>query len=156
MLKKTYKGQNYYVPWSWKNSNPTTNSNAATFRDAMKAQTSYVTNQWVIPLQGISEPQMTIIRPRLMSIASVESIERTKTTTSEGKWSVLVKRNNFTRGKHEVTTVLQEMEKHKITETGEIPTNWTKWHEKLKLENDSSTGDLTHSETQAHEPLPAC
>ena len=96
MLKKTYKGQNYYVPWSWKNSDPTTNSNAATFRDAMKAQTSYVTNQWVIPLHGISERQMTIIRPRLMSLASVESIERTKTTTSEGKWSVLVKRTNFT------------------------------------------------------------
>ena len=108
MLKKAYRNKNFYVPWSWKNSDPKKNSHAAAFRDAMTAQSHYMTNLWVVPVHGISEKQMDILQPTILKLTSVSSIEKTKATKTEGKWAVLVKKSNFTIAKREVMTVLEK------------------------------------------------
>jgi hypothetical protein len=87
LLKKTYNGEgkkSIFVAWSFKQ----LQKNA--FRDAMIAQTTYLTKVWVVPIHGISISQMRTIRPLLLAMASVDSVKQTKKTKESGRWNVLV------------------------------------------------------------------
>jgi hypothetical protein len=75
LLKATYKrNKPLFVAWSWKKDQPTM------FRDAMIAQANFLTSCWVVPVYGISEAQMTTLRPLLLANPSVNSVKRTKYT----------------------------------------------------------------------------
>ena len=79
LLKKTYGGRDFYIPWSWKKS-----EYADAFRDAMTAQMAVNTALWVVPIHGINDEQMVQVSQELQKSPTIMSIERTSTTASAG------------------------------------------------------------------------
>jgi hypothetical protein len=97
LLKTTYNNHVNsigFIPWDWKKGKKEAKD---AYRDAMVAQSNYVANCYVVPIHGITEDQMKILRPRLLAAPGIESVEHTKKTVVHGRWDVICKKLYFAK-----------------------------------------------------------
>jgi hypothetical protein len=148
LLKTAYK-ENVnslgFVPWDWKKGKKAAKD---AFRDAMVAQSNYVANCYVVPVHGITEVQMKLLKPRLLAAPAIESVEHTKYTAGHGRWDVICKKIYFSTAKASVLSVLQQLDTLVPSPQTKLPFRWKKWSE-LHLDEESSQGDYKFLTTSA-------
>jgi hypothetical protein len=121
LLKATYKSKKpLFVAWSWKKDQP------MVFCNAMIAQATFLTSCWVVPVHGISETQMTTLRPLLLTNPSVSSIECTKYTNDTGRWDILVDRIHFRAAQVAVHSIFETFKNSTPSAAAKLPTLITK------------------------------
>jgi hypothetical protein len=145
LLKSTYnrEGQkSRYVPWEMKK------HNKEGYRDAMVAQSTYVANCWAVPIHGITEEQMNLLRPLLLAESGIDSVERTKYSSTTGRWDVLCKKLFFRHTQASVRRVLEGLETIVPPPQAKLPFGWKKWSD-LHKDKGSSKGEQSFMTTSA-------
>jgi hypothetical protein len=117
----------------------------------MVAQLTYVANCWVVPVHGITEEQMLLLRPLLEASPGIESVERTKSTQTSSCWDVLCKKASFNNVRVTDRSALENYESD--TPTPDTPTpkekmpfGWKKWSE-IHITDDDSQGEQSFMTT---------
>jgi hypothetical protein len=145
LLKKTYcnEGNPLYVPWNAKS------KDKACFLNAIKAQSSFLQNCWVVPVHGVTESQMNSLLPHFSAVDYIQSVERSRTTVQKGRWEVVTERKNFKQAQAAVRDILNNFDKYVPSDDTKLPPSWTKWSDQMPTDEDSSNGDMSFLTTSA-------
>jgi hypothetical protein len=114
----------------------------------MIAQSTFLVYCWVVPVHGITEEQMLHLRPILEAIAGVDSVERTKSTISSGRWDVLCTKTSFLKVRITVRSALENLDFEPTIVKEKMPFGWKKWSE-IHIPDTDSQGEQSFMTTSA-------
>ena len=66
-----------------------------TYHNAIHCQNTYLVNQWVVPLEGISSDLLFYLAIYMEEIPRVHDIQKHKLTTSEGQYNIITNKKWF-------------------------------------------------------------
>ena len=143
LLKEGFRGNSIYIKYKWRH------TAVDFYRDVMILQTKYLADCMTVPVHGITEKQMIILAPKIISSPACISVERTRATATTGRWNVLSTVASFRAATNHVHEVLSCFDELIPSSIAPIPSAWKKWNEDARTIDASSEGDQSYLTTSA-------
>jgi hypothetical protein len=114
------------------------------YRDAIRAQNSYLSSIRIVPIQGVTEDAMFYIDRNILSTGGVKSILHHRLTSTHGRWSIVVSAGRFETVKKEFRTHLAQWNATALYDNKIIPPQSFP-ETRLSFKNDDSDEALSDS-----------
>ena len=104
LIVKAFAKTPIYVPWSARRTDP------SWYKNCLRAQHKYLRDTWTLQVSGINRAEMFYFENKIIESNLVSSVHAHRDTDSEGRWNLLLHKDNYTRARQVVQDLLADYE----------------------------------------------
>jgi hypothetical protein len=130
-----------FIPWTMRYNNVTN------YKNNLRAQHKYLINTWTIPTSGINRDEMWYLKEYFLKSGLVLAVHPHRDTATNGRWNLLIHKDNYKKGLVDVNAVLNDYETL-VPDSSDIRATWSiprAAGNGVVQDGDSSSGEKTYA-----------